>query len=106
MSKLVFPQDVYDTGSGTKLRREGGLSFRDLAAIEIAAQMSGAITFSALDDNKKAKNLAAIPTIAVDIAERLEASIEEIDRLRAEAEKPAPKSPLILIPRGDKEVKE
>ena len=71
--KTVFPQTP---SPNPDFNREGGLTFRDLAAIEFAAQMSGAITFSALDDGKKAKNLAAIPTIAVELAEALEAALD------------------------------
>ena len=71
--KFVFPQTP---ATDENFNRTGGLTFRDLAAIELAAQMSGAITFSALDDGKKAKNLAAIPTIAVELAEALEAALD------------------------------
>lgn len=95
--KLVFPQDVFDTATSTKVRREGGLSFRDLAAIEIAAQMSGAITFSALDDNKKAKNLAAIPAIAVNIADALEMTLAANVPVPPDKEETAP---IILLHGG------
>ena len=73
--KLVFPQDIPTDAhheNMPRLKREGGISFRDLAAIEICAQMAGALVFSNLDDQKKAKNLAAAPTMAVELADVLE----------------------------------
>ena|ERR1017187_703307 len=103
MSRHMFPQTP---SPNPDFNREGGLTFRDLAAIELAAQMSGAITFSALDDGKKAKNLAAIPTIAVELAEALERELEATkDRQEFDGPKNAERRwnrkivPLIVTPK-------
>jgi hypothetical protein len=100
MSKPVFPQTP---AKDENFNRTGGLLLRELAAIEIAAQMSGAITFSALDDAKKAKNLAAIPTIAVEIADALEALLRAsgggLRQHTVESKEPF-KSTLIVLPKG------
>ncbi len=97
MSKPVFPQTP---AKDENFNRTGGLSFRELAAIHIASQMSGAITFSALDDNKKAKNLAAIPAIAVNIADALEHELGRTVVVGKFSEPPGNSPPIILLHGG------
>jgi hypothetical protein len=72
VSKFTFPQTP---ATDENFNRTGGLTFRELAAIECCAQMAGALVFSNLDDHKKAKNLAAAPTMAVELADALERAL-------------------------------
>jgi hypothetical protein len=84
MSKFMFPQTP---ATDKNFNRTGGLTFRELAAIEICAQMSGALVFSNLDDHKKAKNLAAAPTMAVELAEALERALNPPEPVYVDEEK-------------------
>jgi hypothetical protein len=86
VSKPVFPQTPADDPN---FNRTGGLSFRELASIHIAAQLAGAFVYSPGREADKAKNLAQVASFSVVLAE----SLEKILELGAKAE-----TPILVVP--------